>query len=99
MIAKLVIAPGTTRRQPFATMERPMAKLRLLTTGHGDLCLAEWDPKRPATIEPAESAFADHFTSVRISLRLYGPGKSRPIQRFGATATESPIVPAMQGGS
>ena len=27
-----------------------MAKLRLLKTGHGDLCLAEWDKERPETV-------------------------------------------------
>src|SRR5687767_2474021 len=32
-----------------------MAKLRLLKTGHGDLCLAEWDSKRPETVAEAAS--------------------------------------------
>jgi hypothetical protein len=76
-----------------------MAKLRLLKTGHGDLCLAEWDIKSPDTIERAELAFAEHFTPGRIAFRLDGPGKSRPIQRFEATAPEILIVPAIQGGS
>ena len=40
-----------------------MAKLRLLKTGHGDLCLAEWDKDRPETVTLAESAFAEHFTA------------------------------------
>ena len=40
-----------------------MAKLRLLKTGHGDLCLAEWDVKRPETVADAETAFAEHFTA------------------------------------
>jgi hypothetical protein len=75
-----------------------MAKLRLLKTGHGDLCLAEWDPRSPETIQRAESAFAEHVTPGRIAFRLDGPGKSRPIERFDAAAPEILIVPAIQGG-
>lgn len=75
-----------------------MAKLRLLKTGHGDLCLAEWDKKRPETVVEAESQFTQHFTAGRLAFRLDGPGKSIPIQRFDATAPEILIVPAIQGG-
>lgn len=75
-----------------------MAKLRLLKTGHGDLCLAEWDTRRPETISAAEAAFAEHFTSGRLAFRLDGPGQSRPIQAFDATAPEILLVPAIQGG-
>jgi hypothetical protein len=76
-----------------------MAKLRLLKTGHGDLCLAEWDPNRPETVSAAASAFAEHFTSGRLAFRLDGPGKSRIITAFDRTAPEILLVPAIQGGS
>lgn len=75
-----------------------MAKLRLLKTGHGDLCLAEWDKNRPETVTVAEKAFAEHVTPGRLAFRLDGPGQSRAIQRFDATAPEILIVPAIQGG-
>lgn len=75
-----------------------MAKLRLLKTGHGDLCLAEWDRKRPETVLEAESRFQEHFTAGRLAFRLDGPGKTTPIQRFDAAAPEILIVPAIQGG-
>lgn len=75
-----------------------MAKLRLLKTGHGDLCLAEWDKKRPETVAEAELRFNEHFTPGRLAFRLDGPGKTRSIQRFDATAQEILIVPAIQGG-
>jgi hypothetical protein len=81
-----------------AATERAMAKLRLLKTGHGDLCLAEWDPRIPDTIRQAESAFAEHCTTGRLAYRLDGPGQSRPIRAFDATAPEILIVPAIQGG-
>jgi len=71
-----------------------MAKLRLLKTGHGDLCLAEWDAKRTE----AASAFAEHFTAGRLAFRLDGPGQTRPIREFDATAPEILLVPAIQGG-
>jgi hypothetical protein len=76
-----------------------MAKLRLLKTGHGDLCLAEWDLKRPETVTEAEAAFAEHFTPGRLAFCLEGPGQTRPIRAFEANAPEILIVPAIQGGS
>jgi hypothetical protein len=75
-----------------------MSKLRLLKTGHGDLCLAEWDAKRPETVAEAEAAFAEHFTPGRLAFRLDGPGQTRPIRTFDATAPEILLVPAIQGG-
>jgi len=75
-----------------------MAKLRLLKTGHGDLCLAEWDLARPETIAEAEAAFAEHVTPGRLAFRLDGPGRTSPIQTFDRTAPEILIVPAIQGG-
>ncbi len=75
-----------------------MAKLRLLKTGHGDLCLAEWDQMRPETITEAEAAFAEHFTPGRLAFRLDGPGQTRPILAFDAAAPEILLVPAIQGG-
>ena len=75
-----------------------MSKLRLLKTGHGDLCLAEWDKDRPETIQTAEAAFAEHLTPGRLAFRLDGPGQTRAITRFDATAPEILLVPAIQGG-
>lgn len=79
-------------------MERAMAKLRLLKTGHGDLCLAEWDLSHPETVDRAEAAFRENFTAGRLAFRLDGPGRTQPLQRFDATAAEILIVPAIQGG-
>ena len=76
-----------------------MAKLRLLKTGHGDLCLAEWDQNQPETVAEAASAFAEHFTPGRLAFRLDGPGQTRPIRAFDATAAEILLVPAIQGGA
>jgi hypothetical protein len=75
-----------------------MAKLRLLKTGHGDLCLAEWDPNQPETVSGAATAFAENFTAGRLAFRLDGPGQTRPIRAFDATAPEILLVPAIQGG-
>ncbi len=75
-----------------------MAKLRLLKTGHGDLCLAEWDTKRPETVREAASRFAENLTPGRLAFRLDGPGQTRPIREFDATAPEILLVPAIQGG-
>jgi hypothetical protein len=75
-----------------------MAKLRLLKTGHGDLCLAEWEADRPETISAAEAAFAQNYTPGRMAFRLDGPGQTRPIRAFDATAPEILLVPAIQGG-
>jgi hypothetical protein len=76
-----------------------MAKLRLLKTAHGDLCLAEWDAQRPETIEAAASAFTENLTPGRLAFCLEGPGRTRPIRAFEATAQEILIVPAIQGGA
>ncbi|MDB5351083.1 MAG: hypothetical protein JWN86_2330 [Planctomycetota bacterium] len=75
-----------------------MAKLRLLKTGHGDLCLAEWDTKNPETIDRARAAFAENFVAGRLAFRLDGPGQTRAIREFDATAPEILLVPAIQGG-
>ena len=75
-----------------------MAKLRLLKTGHGDLCLAEWDPKHPDTVDRARSAFVENLTAGRLAFRLDGPGETRAIREFDATAPEILLVPAIQGG-
>lgn len=75
-----------------------MSKLRLLKTGHGDLCLAEWDVAQPDSISDAERAFAEHFTPGRMAFRLDGPGRTTPIRQFDATAPEILLVPAIQGG-
>ena len=65
-----------------------MGKLRLLKTGHGDLCLAEWDAQRPDTVAHAEAAFAEHFTAGRLAFRLDGPGRTTSIRQFDRTAPE-----------
>ena len=75
-----------------------MGKLRLLKTGHGDLCLAEWDKNRPETVSEAAKAFTEHFTPGRLAFRLDGPGQTRAIREFDATAPEILLVPAIQGG-
>jgi hypothetical protein len=76
-----------------------MAKLRLLKTGHGDLCLAEWDATRPETIAEAANAFTANFTPGRLAFCLDGPGQTRPIRAFEPKAAEILIVPAIQGGA
>lgn len=75
-----------------------MAKLRLLKTGHGDLCLAEWDKDRPETVQDAEAVFTRELTPGRMAFRLDGPGQTRPLKRFDALAPEIILVPAIQGG-
>jgi hypothetical protein len=75
-----------------------MAKLRLLKTGHGDLTLAEWDRTLPDSVVTAQSLFDEHLTPGRMAFRLDGPGQTRPIRAFDATAPEILIVPAIQGG-
>jgi hypothetical protein len=76
-----------------------MAKLRLLKTGHGDLCLAEWEGDRPDTVALAESSFQEHFTKGRLAFRMNGPGETIPITCFDASAPEILLVPAIMGGS
>ncbi len=75
-----------------------MAKLRLLKTGHGDLCLAEWDQTRPESVSTAEAVFTQNLTPGRLAFRLDGPGQTRPIRTFDPTAPEILLVPAIQGG-
>lgn len=75
-----------------------MAKLRLLKTGHGDLCLAEWELTAPDTVAEAEAAFKEHVLPGRLAFRLDGPGQTTPIQTFDREAPEILIVPAIQGG-
>ncbi len=75
-----------------------MAKLRLLKTGHGDLCLAEWEASCPETVDHAAAVFAREFTPGRLAFRLDGPGRTTSLRSFDATATEILLVPAIQGG-
>jgi hypothetical protein len=75
-----------------------MAKLRLLKTGHGDLCLAEWDKDRPETVAEAAAAFQENLTPGRLAFRLDAPGRTRPIREFDPSAAEILLVPAIQGG-
>ena len=75
-----------------------MSKLRLLKTGHGDLCLAEWDVARPETLDEAERAFSENYTAGRMAFRLDGPGRTTPIRAFDAAAPEILLIPAIRGG-
>lgn len=75
-----------------------MNKLRLLKTGHGDLCLAEWDVASAPSVSYARQTFAREFTPGRLAFRLDGPGRSIPITEFDEEATEIILVPAIQGG-
>lgn len=75
-----------------------MSKLRLLKTGHGDLCLAEWDAAHPGTVTEAAEVFRREFTPGRMAFRLDGPGRTTPLRTFDATAPEIILVPAIQGG-
>ncbi len=75
-----------------------MSKLRLLKTGHGDLCLAEWDQARPGSVNEAEEVFRREFIPGRLAFRLDGPGRTTPLRAFDATAPEILLVPAIQGG-
>lgn len=73
-----------------------MQKLRLLKTGHGDLCLAEWSETEGVAV--ARQAFTDNFTNGRMAFRLDGPGLSSPIREFDVQAPEIILVPAIAGG-
>lgn len=75
-----------------------MSKLRLLKTGHGDLCLAEWDATEPETIARAADVFRRELLPGRMAFRLDGPGRTTPLRSFDATAPEIILVPAIQGG-
>lgn len=75
-----------------------MSKLRLLKTGHGDLCLAEWDPRQPESVNEAASIFARELVPGRLAFRLDGPGRTTPLTAFDSTAPEILLVPAIQGG-
>src|SRR3954462_2015035 len=100
------MAGGDRAESPDANTEPPptrrsdstMAKLRLLKTGHGDLCLAEWDPNLPETVSGAAAGFAQHCPAGRLGSRRDGPGQTRPIRAFDAAAPEILLVPAIQGG-
>lgn len=73
-------------------------KLRILKTGYGDLCLAEWELTDEVSVGQARTLFDENFTSGRLAFRLDGPGRSIPISEFDAEASEILIVPAIQGG-
>ena len=75
-----------------------MAKLRLLKTGHGDLTLAEWDKNHPDSVAAPRPSSPNISRPGRMAFRLDGPGQSRVIREFDATAPEILIVPAVQGG-
>lgn len=82
----------------MSDQEKPTQKLRLMKTGYGDQCLAEWDTVLPETVNYARSSFMENLLPGRIAFRLDGPGLSTPITEFDETAPEILIVPAIQGG-
>ncbi len=73
-------------------------KLRILKTGHGDLCLAEWQKHDNDSISNARTLFEENFTSGRLAFRVDGPGRTSLLRAFDETAPEIIIVPAIQGG-
>lgn len=73
-------------------------KLRILKSGHGDLCLAEWELTDVPSVSNARTLFQENFTSGRLAFRVDGPGRTSVIQEFDETAPEILIVPAIQGG-
>jgi hypothetical protein len=75
-----------------------MSRMRLLKTGFGDQCVAEWDVDRPETITPAERAWHENFLPGRMAFRIDGPGQSNRITNFDRLSPEILIVPAIQGG-
>lgn len=77
---------------------KPTQKLRLMKTGYGDQCLAEWRDTMPETIPIARQSFLDNFGAGRLAFRVNGPGDTVPIKEFDETAAEILIVPAIQGG-
>lgn len=82
----------------MADTARPMQKLRILKTGHGDLCLAQWETADTESVATARTLFEENFTSGRLAFRLDGPGRTTMIRSFDETAPEILIVPAIQGG-
>ena len=76
-------------------------KLRLLKTGYGELCLAEWedsDGDGGVAVMEAERVFNENLTAGRMAFRLDGRGDTSPIRSFLREAEEILIVPAIQGG-
>jgi hypothetical protein len=73
-------------------------KLRILKTGHGDLCLAEWQRTDESSITSARTIFEENFTAGRLAFRVDGPGRTTLLKAFDETAPEILIVPAIQGG-
>lgn len=73
-------------------------KLRILKTGHGDLCLAEWELADGQSVSNARTLFEENFTRGRLAFRVDGPGRTTMIQTFDESAPEILIVPAIQGG-
>lgn len=72
-------------------------KLRLLKTGHGDLCLAEWSGADADSVATARDVFRREAEG-RIAFRLDGPGETTPIREFQADAPEILLVPPVTGG-
>ncbi|RLT07972.1 MAG: hypothetical protein DWI24_11495 [Planctomycetota bacterium] len=73
-------------------------KLRILKTGHGDLCLAQWELTDSESVTLARSLFEENFTSGRLAFRIDGPGRTTLIKSFDEAAPEILIVPTIQGG-
>ena len=73
-------------------------KLRILKTGHGDLCLAQWELTDVESVSNARTLFEENFTAGRLAFRLDGPGRTTMIRTFDESAPEILIVPTIQGG-
>ena len=73
-------------------------KLRILKTGHGDLCLAQWELTDVESTSNARTLFEENFTAGRLAFRLDGPGRTTMIRTFDESAPAILIVPTIQGG-
>jgi hypothetical protein len=74
-----------------------VARLRLMS-GAGDVCVAEWQPAQPETMELAVQEFTRQQSRGCLAFRIDGPGRTRRIDVFDATAPEILLVPPVQGG-
>ncbi|MGH7129289.1 MAG: hypothetical protein ACREJB_12585 [Planctomycetaceae bacterium] len=74
-----------------------MSKLRLMS-GHGDQCLAEWEPEQPELLRQAADLFQAQRARGCLAFRIDGPGRNEPIRDFDPAAREILLMPPVQGG-
>jgi len=86
------------RSAPMPEQPNQKQKLRILKTGHGDLCLAQWELTDVESTSKARTLFEENFTAGRLAFRLDGPGRTTMIRSFDESAPEILIVPTIQGG-